>query len=240
MYCPEHQDPKTRPFVTHTTGRNLHTCDERCELIRERVYREHPPTLQGIADGLDITRERVRQIIARHGWKKEWGFKRLTCALCGGRYWGTPNLSKHKKSRRHRAASRQHQQAYLDRIRPWDKIALVIALFDAGYKPGEISELAEMHLPGTYRQLRYHGRYEPKGRNVRVGNPTAKVRDRQIAVQYAEGVSVEVICETFDIKPGNLFRIATKQGVKRPDWYTKENNGWNVWRRRMAEMSDKS
>lgn len=208
----------------HVPRKQRHVCGERCARIQAYVESEHPPTLQAMGDEFGVTREMIRQIIVRHGWKKKFARRELTCKGCGGGYYG--DKREHNATPEHQQTVATKERKRLDLLIAWDQVALIAAMWEAGYSKQEIIDLAGVFPTRVYRALRIAGLnpYSPgRGPQERLNPQQAAERDRQIALMWVEGVSTPTIMDIFGVEQGNLTRITKEQGVRRPDWYRKEH-----------------
>lgn len=209
VYCPEHRGKKGLPFD--------HTCTERCDRIQAWVALPRPPTLQAIGEKIGLTRERTRQIIKAHGWKKaRAGGQQFTCTTCGGKYWGMRGQPEHNQTAEHRQGVQRSHYARGKRTAHWEEIAMIYALWECGeYTNTEIAYLADASQPTLYRWLPRFG-INPyrRGPVRRAGRQEAEQRDRQVIHMWMLGVNSEAIMELFDLGEGNFKRIVQKERAK--------------------------
>lgn len=206
------------------------------------MAKQYPPmTLQKIGDEFGFTRERARQLIRDHGWEKTSFYQGTVCPTCKVRYKG--DIAVHRQTRDHQRAIMDHRAALGDERRNWDKMAIFYAMYEAGWSNGEMVRATGTYANAPTRYLTMLGLdpYRLRGRPWPRLNPQqAAVRDRQVALAYAEGVETDTILEMFGLGRGNLTRIVRNYGAYRPDWYRREYNGFKIWHAKQKAMSDKA
>ena len=220
-----------------------HQCNMRCRFI-ERCINEsnagtHRWTYQMIGDVLGVTRARVDQIVKQHGWEKlnkDWNKKPHPCPKCGEPVpsWTDRDIREHNTSLFHQRFVAQKEAARYEAMTNWNKGALIVALYDAGYRMTAICDLAEIPPTEYYRWVTRCDRDPYRngwGPHARLNPLNAAIRDRLIADDYAKGVPTPVICDKYSVREGNLNRIVKKMGVHRPQWMIDQHM------QRMREMA---
>jgi AraC-like DNA-binding protein len=147
-YCDDCRRQQRREQYAHRP-RVGHRHNAQCQYIEHAIGLVPTPTLEEIAKPLGVTRERVRQVIARHGWSKPTVKARLVkggslCSTCGQRV----PIHNQRNTETTLAAWREHNATHVNphRVR-WEKRAIIVAAYLADWKIADIAKEVGLARP---------------------------------------------------------------------------------------------